>query len=543
MGAYYSVENCKNRHGVDVDCTIGYNDTTQVFESISIYQHGEFEGDPDIAGVGILGVFIAVTSFALLISIIDVNANTEKRFPTDVPASEEEGVFLFWPAACFQDNTTTLLSTVKDSTSSGRQFLNGVILNSTPNNHIRGWNWYVIIVLFYGVALIAEFVRFCRRQQNRPGWRARLGDKIRHIIHPHRWVRRVISFIFLVYLLGGIVISGITVYQSGRYMYALRSWVAHSGWMKVDELTKENPENDAKTFGQLVPIFLSALIVFGLAQTISEKITDHSNRKHVGEPQPQPHTIQYLDPSKSELGFSPQMKTDNNGGYFLPQIPNLSVSPGCQASLAAHPPRTSTNITTTSFGASSVIIGGNGSATTTPAIPQPSRFAPMVLPGTAISYDPLPGGSDTPPEVPPQGGSQTPPQKSPLPKAQPQLGTSPPSQRLHYGGVDIRRVMNEKDRGISDALTYRYSQSSQAQLPTSLPLFRVASRSNVLGLRSRSVGAQADTSVHDFDVDAVVALRTGAGAPHVTRMRHPHSGFAFGFAAAPSSLAAASSTM
>ncbi|RYP58697.1 hypothetical protein DL769_008840 [Monosporascus sp. CRB-8-3] len=410
MGAYYSVENCKKRHGVDVNCTIGYNDTTQAFESISIYQRGEFEGDPDIAGVG--------------------NANTEKRFPTEIPASEEEGVFLFWPAACFQDNTTTLLSTVKDSTSSGHQFLNSVILNSTPNNHIRGWNWYVIIVLFYGVALIAEFVRFCRRQQNRPGWRGKLGNKIRHIIHPRRWARRAISFIFLVYLLGGIVISGITVYKSGRYMYGLRSWVAHSGWMRVDELTKENPENDAKTFGQLVPIFLSALIVFGLAQTVSEKITDHSNRKHVGEPQPEPHTIQYLDPSKYELGFSPQMKTDNNGGYFLPQILNPSVSPRHQASLPAHCPRTNTNITTTSFGVSSVISGGNGSATTTPATPQPSGFSPIGLPGTAISYDPLPGGFDTPPEVPPGGGSQTPSQHSPPSKMHPQLGTSPPTQQL-----------------------------------------------------------------------------------------------------------------
>ncbi|RYO93140.1 hypothetical protein DL762_001267 [Monosporascus cannonballus] len=410
MGAYYSVENCKNRHGVDVNCTIGYNDTTQVFESIGIYRRGEFEGDPDIAGVG--------------------NANTGKRFPTEVPASEEEGVFLFWPAACFQDNTTTLLSTVKDSTSSGDQFLNGVILNSTPNNHIRGWNWYVIIVLFYGVALIAEFVRFCRRQQNRPGWRGKLGNKIRHVVHPRRWARRVISSIFLVYLLGGIVISGITVYQSARYMYALRSWVAHSGWMQVDELTKQNPENDAKTFGQLVPIFLSALIVFGLAQTVSEKITDHSNRKHVGEPQPQPHTIQYLDPSKYELGFSPQMKTDNNSGYFLPHIPNPSVNSSYQAPSLAHPLRTNTNITTTSFGVLSVISGGNGSVTTTPATPQPSRFAPIVLPGTAISYDPLPGDSDTPPGVPPKGGSQTPTQNSPPSNTQSQLGTSPPTEQL-----------------------------------------------------------------------------------------------------------------
>lgn len=68
-------------------------------------------------------------------------------------------------------------------------------------------------------------------------------------------------------LLGGIGISATSTIEAGSYIFALRSWVYKSGWIEFEN--KMNPEQDATDFGQLVPIFMSALILFSFLQIIS----------------------------------------------------------------------------------------------------------------------------------------------------------------------------------------------------------------------------------------------------------------------------------
>ncbi|KAF7535815.1 hypothetical protein G7054_g5067 [Neopestalotiopsis clavispora] len=432
MGSYVSVPTCKSHYNVTIDCNLEtYNNTgnndTLIFKSIGGAEKGQVETDPDIAGIGVLGVFVGVTAFAMLISIADVlrqlqktmkwkrmkpeerarlppkkrtltdileallqscsdqqiftgaayaltlrywrgcsisayhynivanlmlltcathlmsvtiirnywkfpllalarvlcvsgvfiltgvlmsnqNAQSDAPFPTGVPSEDtiENGSAMYLPAACFQNEDAHLTDIFRDSTSSADKFFNGALLQSTPRSHIQGWNWYLVTLLFYGAAIIAEFIRFCRRGQKRPGWRQNLAFRLQPYIHTNTHLRVLIKWLFLIYLVGGIGIGCATVVYSTQYIYALRSYVDRSGWLEIESTNGQNPENDATSFGQLVPIFLSALVFFTFLQTISEKWTDHKNRKYEDEESAdQTGKIPFFDPEHYDLDQRP----------------------------------------------------------------------------------------------------------------------------------------------------------------------------------------------------------------------------------------------
>lgn len=87
-----------------------------------------------------------------------------------------------------------------------------------------------------------------------------------------RFFRKLVEGFFLLYLLGGIAISCAIVVIQGKYVFALRRWVNNSGWMELED--GQNPENDATSFGQLVPICLTALTLFAFLGIISGKHTN-----------------------------------------------------------------------------------------------------------------------------------------------------------------------------------------------------------------------------------------------------------------------------
>ncbi|KAH8894890.1 hypothetical protein GQ53DRAFT_820558 [Thozetella sp. PMI_491] len=68
MGVFVSAPTCRQNYGVEVNCSSS--------QDPEIYVGGlgkrEFEGNPDIAGVGIVSFFLALTSFALVVSLLDV---------------------------------------------------------------------------------------------------------------------------------------------------------------------------------------------------------------------------------------------------------------------------------------------------------------------------------------------------------------------------------------------------------------------------------------------------------------------------------------
>ncbi|KAI1811890.1 hypothetical protein GGS20DRAFT_578745 [Poronia punctata] len=437
MGAFVSIPECKSHYNATLDCSVMddqrrefmFNNTWPDNVSIGGYTKGEFPADPDIAGIGILGVFIAVTSFALAASATtvfwqaaktfkwtsrDPKAVEDKRrvsftdivetlvmtcsdqqlftgaayaltlrylrgctvsvyhyniianmllltcathlmsvtivrnywkypwlaivrilsvtgvfivtgllftnqnaagmhFPTGVPDADQSNSLIFLPAACFQSDKNTATETFQDSVKDPNAFFVKTLQYSTPDNKIQGWNVYVLTLLYYGAALIAEGIRFVRRGRTRPGWRANLAKSAGRYCGLGTMQRRVVSLVFLLYLIIGVGISGAVVVISGSYIFDLRRWVDKSGWIREDN--NQNPENDPTSFGQLVPILTSGLILFSFCQIISEKLTRRSTFKNRDEETLQGEQIQYLDPSNYDL-LSPKPEKDTSTEYF-----------------------------------------------------------------------------------------------------------------------------------------------------------------------------------------------------------------------------------
>ncbi|KAI1651309.1 uncharacterized protein F4817DRAFT_356254 [Daldinia loculata] len=241
---------------------------------------------PWLAALRVISITAVFVVTGLLMT--NQNADMEMLFPTGVPDANETASSIFLPAACFQGGSHTTLDTVKETILSAHAFFKDNIAQSTPRNKIQGWNLYIMTLLFYGAAIIAELVRLIRRSKSRPGWRGHVGNQFRKCGSLGTTTARKISqWVSTIYLLAGVILSYVVTVISTRYIFELRTW---------------NPENDAKSFGQLVPILSSALIVFSFAQIISEKCTNHNNRKHSDEEMPsQVDTVEYLGPSRYNM--------------------------------------------------------------------------------------------------------------------------------------------------------------------------------------------------------------------------------------------------
>ncbi|KAI1343663.1 hypothetical protein F5Y15DRAFT_172649 [Xylariaceae sp. FL0016] len=562
MGAFVSVPYCETHYKITPNCSIAddHYQTINLTEdawpsniSFGGLYKGEFEGDPDIAGIGILAVFVLVTSFALVCSFVDVgwqaaktfkwkrrrseeemgkgrrkrsvsdiletlvlscsdqqvftgaayaltlrywrgcdisayhynivanmmlltcathlmsvtivrnywkypllaiirilaisgvfivtgllftnqNADQGLKFPTGVPPADTTDSLIFLPAACFQGGRNTATDTFRDSTKSAPAFFQGTLVHSTPNNFIQGWKWYVLILLFYGVAIVAEIIRFFRRGISRKGWRAGVGKKVQRFCGFKPFQRRLASFVFLIYLLAGVGISTAVVIMSTLYIFRLRNWVDKSGWIEIEN--NQNPENDPATFGQLVPIFTSAMIFFSFLQVLSEKITLHGNRKHTDEEAPpQDGTIQFFDPSNYDLLSPPTVpEKPATTEYFGAAGMNAASTPprvdiDHQSSWGSTISMSNPKISSTHAG--SPAPAGNGFEAGTPTNEQPYIVSPLSpRPGAAGGYTALPAQPGTAPSSPPSQHGSPDRSRASLPAhARPHIGGRNPSQQ------------------------------------------------------------------------------------------------------------------
>jgi hypothetical protein len=206
--------------------------------------------------------------------------NEVLKFPTTLPTSDDKDSPLFLPAACFQEGSKYLTTTF-ETTFGSQEELRQSLLFSQPGNRIQGWPFYVVMLLCYGAAILVEAIRFVQKgnAKNPFGHRAALVKRLAKLTFykptsesPN--ARNKLSFhltivkvLFALYQIGGIGISAATVVLSGNYMIRLRSWARNSGWMEVDN-DGRSAEDDATSFGQLVPIFLCLLTLFTFAQAI-----------------------------------------------------------------------------------------------------------------------------------------------------------------------------------------------------------------------------------------------------------------------------------
>lgn len=292
--------------------------------------------------LAITGVFL-VTGLLLA----NQNADIEKLpFPTELPkANETDTSLLFMSAACFQDQDAQLIHTLNSSFASAQGF-SDAILDSRPGNKIEGWDKFIVMLLWYGAALLVEIASFFKRGAKRGGKRSKVWNAAKRGLHgvvrtffpccirqekkkaqsveytplssptpfepkqlasPYlgssrgsmlsghpgyqpsgssgnddsidvnheeilllTWIAKLGGCIHSIYLFGGVAICTWGVVESGIYMLRLRYWVQDSGWMTKDQFGVY-PEDDATTFGQLVPICMTGLIVFSFAEMSSRK--------------------------------------------------------------------------------------------------------------------------------------------------------------------------------------------------------------------------------------------------------------------------------
>ncbi|KAK4447004.1 hypothetical protein QBC34DRAFT_427801 [Podospora aff. communis PSN243] len=235
------------------------------------------------------GVFI-VTGILLA----NQNSTIKIPFPIAPPIRGVKEDPLLLPAACFQQGDSQLPGALITSLSTeGSQ---AAFVRSTPGNRIPGWNNYLIILLLYVSAGVIDIMRIFRRGflSKRHGKRGRIvaglrkglaklncrsGQRDKEISKTsNSWWGSIIFFLFCIYLLGGIGVSAWTVVQSAAYIMDLRRWAKESGWLKM-EAGNQSAEDDATSFGQLVPIFTNVILLFNIAQLLSKACWRHTDRK------------------------------------------------------------------------------------------------------------------------------------------------------------------------------------------------------------------------------------------------------------------------
>lgn len=228
---------------------------------------------------------ILISGIILVTGLVLTNqdADTAIKFPTVIPgpgANETNNGLLFLPAACFQADAH-MWKTVQETFSGSEQSRNAIFLDN-PSNHIRGWGYYLAMLLWYLLALVVTYVRRFYHILRKYGAWAAIGRAFIPICCSS-WVpeeendtndkhHKLFKWLHTVYMLCGVALGSATAITSANFIMTLRRWAQNSGWLETDPTKLQvSPEDDATSFGQQVPILLTFLTVFTAAQTVNGK--------------------------------------------------------------------------------------------------------------------------------------------------------------------------------------------------------------------------------------------------------------------------------
>lgn len=232
---------------------------------------------------------VIIVGVVLVTGIILSNqdANTDIQFPTTPPPQNETDMgLLFLPAACFQGQDTHIVNTLQESFNGTDDFQRSILFSTAGGgNHIQGWNEYIIMLAWYVLSLLVMLVRWFYHIQRDVGFAAATGRTFIPCCFPNRKPDKEeeeegsettshIAFrcIHTFYMLIGVAIGSATVFTSAGFIMKLRAWAKQSGWLQPGGINGQgsvNQEDDSTSFGQLVPMFLSLLTIFTLAQTVN----------------------------------------------------------------------------------------------------------------------------------------------------------------------------------------------------------------------------------------------------------------------------------
>ncbi|WQF82228.1 hypothetical protein CDEST_07242 [Colletotrichum destructivum] len=216
---------------------------------------------------------ILITSVFILTGF--VLSSQKSNFPIKVPENDDPDVAILIRAACFQDERgiemlrNKLVEYFKDPEAAKQAFV-----YSIPGNFIHGWNLYLAILVWYAVTILAEVGRWFYRARER--WKQKKlqameerGKLLRGLEDRTSFLGKSFYWIYGFYVMGGLVICGITVVVCANQIMRLRKWAKRSRWLKVDG-GGQSEEDDATSFAQLVPIILVGLVVFSALATFSD---------------------------------------------------------------------------------------------------------------------------------------------------------------------------------------------------------------------------------------------------------------------------------
>jgi hypothetical protein len=173
--------------------------------------------------VGVLRITVTTLVFVITGVLLSNQGSGSLGFPTEVPPHTDQYSPMLLPAACFQTGDFTFDEEVEKALKAGsaKAFFTG---------QIHGWTNYLIMFLFYLIAVGVSLGRVVRRGTGHNGKRNRFLAWLKQAFPLLFRIKRFFYAIFGLYLLAGIALSGWTVANAAIYVFRLRWWVDKSEW-------------------------------------------------------------------------------------------------------------------------------------------------------------------------------------------------------------------------------------------------------------------------------------------------------------------------
>lgn len=154
--------------------------------------------------VGVLRITVTTLVFVITGVLLSNQGSGSLGFPTEIPSHMDQYSPMLLPAACFQTGNSKFDQEIKKAVKAGsaKAFFTG---------QIHGWTNYLIMFLFYLIAVGVSLGRVIRRGMGRNGRRKRFVAGLEKVFPFLFRIKRFFYAIFGLYLLAGIALSGWTV--------------------------------------------------------------------------------------------------------------------------------------------------------------------------------------------------------------------------------------------------------------------------------------------------------------------------------------------
>ncbi|KAK6358802.1 hypothetical protein TWF730_008121 [Orbilia blumenaviensis] len=223
-----------------------------------------------LGALRILAIALIVGFSGFLFSNQKTVSALQVTFPTAVPPIPKPDtttidlaeIGLLVPAICYQVDNSLLRDNIKALVENPEfKDLGGSLAGIVKGRALNGYSQWILLTLLYVIAVILAIIqRIFRLDAGDSGWRRFLRKLI--------WLPRFLA----------IGIGCWAAVSSFIYVRRMRDWLNKSEWWTPDDDDK-NPENDILGFGQLIPIFMLALLVVAGLESMQNRWNERKARK------------------------------------------------------------------------------------------------------------------------------------------------------------------------------------------------------------------------------------------------------------------------